>query len=71
MAGLEPKDTTIKKIKSAHDDNSCSNMSASQDIGRIPRNKQKIIVSETSITGNKVTQDQDEKNKEAKIGSSI
>ena len=31
-----------KKIKSAHDDKSYSSMSASQDIGRIPRRKQKI-----------------------------
>ena len=41
MAGQEPKDMTIKTIKSAHDDKSFSSMSASQDIGRIPRKKQK------------------------------
>ena len=46
-------------------------MSASQDIGRIPRKKQKNKVSEFSITGNKLTQDQDNMNKEAKVGSSI
>ena len=62
---------TIKTIKSAHDGKSCSSMSASQDIGRIPRKKQKKKVSETSITGNKLTQDQDNINKEAKVGSSI
>ena len=61
----------IKTIKSAHDDKSCSSMSASQDIGRIPRKKQKKKVSETSITGNKITQDQDNMNKEAKVGSII
>ena len=37
IAGLEPKDMTIKSIKSAHDDKSYSSMSASQDIVRIPR----------------------------------
>ena len=44
-------------------------MSASQDIGRIPRKKKKV--SETSITGNKRTHDQDNMSKEAKVGSSI
>ena len=62
---------TIKTIKSDHDDKSCSSMSASQDIGRIPRNKQKKRVSKTSITGNKITQDQYNLSKEAKVGSSI
>ena len=46
-------------------------MSASQDIGSIPRKKQKKKVSETSIAGNKITQDQDNMSKEAKVGSSI
>ena len=41
MAGKEPKYMTIKANKSAHDDKSCSSMSASQYIGRIPRKKQK------------------------------
>ena len=41
MAGQEPKDMTIKTIKSAHDDKSCLSMSVSQDIGRIPRKKKK------------------------------
>ena len=54
---------TIKTIKSAHDDKCFLSMSASQDIGRIPSNKQKEKVSETSITGNKITQDQDNTNK--------
>ena len=62
---------TIKTIKSARDDKSCSSMSASQDIGRIPRKKQKKKVSETSITGNKLTHDQYNMNKEAKFGGSI
>ena len=39
MAGQEPKYMTIKTIKSAHDDKSCSSMSASQDVGHIPRRK--------------------------------
>ena len=41
MAGQEPKYMTIKTIKSAHDDKICSSMSASQDIGRIPRKKKR------------------------------
>ena len=61
----------IKILKSAHDDKSYSSMSASLDIGHIPRKKQKKKVSGTSITRNKVTQDQDDTNKEAKVGSSI
>ena len=61
----------IKILKSDHDDKNYLSMSASLDIGHIPRKKQKKKVSETSITGNKVTQDQDNTNKEAKVGSSI
>ena len=61
----------IKIPKSAHDDKSYSSMSVSLDLGRIPRKKQKQKVSETSITGNKITQDPDDMNKEAKVGSSI
>ena len=71
MVGLYPKDMTIKTLKSAHDDKSYSSMSASLDTGHILRKKQKKKLSETSITGNKVTQDQDDTNKEAKVGSSI
>ena len=63
MTEHKPKDMTIKIIKSDQDDKSCSSMSASQDIGRIPRKKQKKKVSETSITGNKIAQDQDNMNK--------
>ena len=71
MAGLDPKDMTTKTLKSAHDDKIYSSMYASLDIGYIPKKKQKNKVSETSITGNKVTQDQYDTNKEAKVGSSI
>ena len=71
MAVQEPKDMTIKTNKSAHDDKSCSSISASQDIGHIPRKKQKKKVSETSITRNKITQDEDKMSKEARVGSSI
>ena len=46
-------------------------MSVSLDIGHIPRKKQKKKVSETSITGNKVTQDPDDTNKESKVDSNI
>ena len=55
MAVQEPKDMTTKTNKSAHDDKSYSSMSASQDIGRIPRKNKKKKVSETSITGNIIT----------------
>ena len=41
MAGLDPKYMKIKTSKSAHDDKSYSSMSASLDIGHIPRKKQK------------------------------
>ena len=46
-------------------------MSQSLDLGPIPRKKQKNKVSETSITGNQVTQDPYDTNKKAKVGSSI
>ena len=71
MEEQEPKNTAIKTNKSAHDDWSYSIMSASQDGSRIPRKKIKNKLSETSITGNKITQDQDNISKEAKVGSSI
>ena len=38
-------------------------MSQSLDLGPIPSKKQNNNISETSITGNKVTQDQDDTNK--------
>ena len=41
MAGQEPKYMMIKTNKLAHDERSCSSMSASQDLGRIPRNNLK------------------------------
>ena len=58
MAGQEPKDTKIKTNRSAYDDKSCSSMSASQDGGHIPRKNKKKKLSETSIIGNKINQDQ-------------
>ena len=61
----------IKISKTAHDDKSYLIMYQSLDLGRITRKKQKSKVSETSITGNKVTQDPDDTNKEAKVGNSI
>ena len=61
LAGLDPKDMIIKIPKSAYDDKSYSSISVSLDLGRIPRKKQKNKVPETSITGNKVTQDPDDK----------
>ena len=46
-------------------------MTVSLDGDRIPRKKGKKKLSETSITGNKITQDQDNISKEAKVGSII
>ena len=60
----------IKIPKSTHDDKIYSSMSVSLDMRHIPRKKPKKV-SETSITGNKVTQDPDDTNKESKIGSII
>ena len=71
MAELDPKDIRIKIPKTTHDDKGCLIMSQSLDLGPIPRKKQKKKVSETSITGNKVTHDPDDTNKEAKVGSII
>ena len=71
MVRQEPKDMTIKTIKSARDDKSCLSVSASQVIGHIPRKKQKKKLSDTSITGNKINQDQDNMSKEEKVGSRI
>ena len=66
-----PKRNGNKKIKSAYDDKNYLSMSASLDIGHILRRKQKNKLSETSITRNKVPQDQDDTNKEAKVGIRI
>ena len=71
MAGLDPKYMRIKIPKTAHEDKSYPSMSVSLDLGCIPSKKQTKNVSETSITGNKVTQDPDDTNKEAKVGISI
>ena len=67
----DPKDMKIKIPETTCDDKSFSSMSASHDEGRIPGKKQKKKVPEPLVTVNKVTQDQDETNKEAKVGSSI
>ena len=66
----DPKDMRIKIPKTTHDDKSYSSMSLSLDLGPIPRKKNNKV-SETSITGNKLTQDPDDTNKEAKVCSSI
>ena len=63
MAEQDPKDMRIKIPKKTHDDKIYSSMSLSLDLGRIPRKKQKKKVSETSITGNEVTQYPDDTNK--------
>ena len=69
MTEHKPKDMTIKIIKSDQDDKNCLSMSASQDIGSIPRKEKKV--SETSITGNTLTQDKDNMSKGTKVGISI
>ena len=71
MEEQDPKNMTIKANKSAYDDRFYSGMSTSQDGGRITRKKKKKKLSETLITGNKITQDPDNMGKEAKVGSSI
>ena len=71
MKEQEPIEMTIKTNKSAYDDRSCSAMTVSLDEDRIPRKKKKKKLSETSITGNKITQDQDNISKGEKVGSSI
>ena len=71
MEKQEPTNMTIKTNKSANDDQRCSTMTASLDGDRIPRKKGKKKLSETSITGNKITQDPENMSKEAKVGSSI
>ena len=63
MTEQDPKDMRIKIPKTTHDDKIYSNMSQSLDLGPIPRKKQKKKVSETSITGNNVTQYPDYTNK--------
>ena len=60
---------SIKIPKTTRDDKTCSSMSQSLSLGPIPRKKQKKKVPETSITGNKVTQDPYDTNEEAKVGS--
>ena len=67
MEEQAPTNMAIKTNKSAHDDQSCSTMTASLYEGRIPRKKKIKKLSETSITGNKITQDQDKIGKEAKV----
>ena len=52
MEEQEPTEIMIKTNKSAHDDQSCSTMTASHDLGSILRKNFKKKVSETSITGN-------------------
>ena len=71
MTGQEPKKMTIKTDKSVHYDRSYSVMYASQYGGRISRKNKREKLSGTSITGNKITQYQENISKEAKVGSSI
>ena len=58
----------IRISKTYHDDKSYLSMSQSLSLGPIHRKKQTNEVPETSITGNKVTQDPDDMNKKAKVG---
>ena len=70
MEEQEPTNMPIKANKPSHYDRSCSTMTASLDRDRIQRKKRKKRL-ETSITGNKITQDQYKISKEANVGSSI
>ena len=60
----------IKIPETTCDDKSFSSMSASHKEGRILK-KQKNIVPELLFAANKVTQDPDDTNEDAKVGSSI
>ena len=71
MEKQEPQVIKIKTNKLAHNYQSYSIMSVSLDGDRIPRKKKKRKLSETSLIGNKITQDPDNMSKEAKVGISI
>ena len=71
MENQEPKEIRIKRNELARDNQSVSSVSVSLDRYRIPRQKKKKKLSETSITGNKITLDPDNMSKEANVGSSI
>ena len=71
LAEQDPEDMRIKIPRITQDDKSYSSMYQSLDLCHIPRKKQKNKVSENSITGNKVIQDTDDTNKEAKVGGRI
>ena len=71
MEKQEPKVIMIKTNKLARDDQSFSSVYVSIEVDRIPREKKEEKLSETSIAGNKITQDLYNMSKEAKMGSSI
>ena len=71
MREQDPQDMKIKIPKITRDDKSFSSISASHDGGPIPSKKQKKKVPEPLVTVNKVTQDPDDTNEEAKVGSII
>ena len=71
MEKQHPKEIRIRTNKLARENRSVLSVYASLDGDRIPRKKEKKKLSETSITGNKITQDPDNMSKEGKVGSSI
>ena len=71
MEKPQPKEISTKTNKLARYNRSVLSVSVSLDGERIPRKKKKKKLSETSITGNKITQDPDNMSKEAKVGINI
>ena len=79
MEEQQPKEIRIKTNKLTHDNWIVSSLSVlvesittlSPDRDRIPRKKKKKKLLETSITGNKITQDPDNISKKSKVCSSI
>ena len=79
MKRQQPKEIRIKTKKITLENQSLSSVyilgasitTVSLDRYRIPRKKKKKKISEISITGNKIAQDQDNLSKKEKVGSII
>ena len=67
----DPKDMKMIIPETTRDDKRFSSMYESHARGPIPRKRQKKKVPEPLVTVNKVTQDPDDTNEEAKVGISI
>ena len=72
MDKLNQKDMKITLPSSKSDDHSLSSMSKfSHEYDKIPREKKTKIIPEPLVTAPEVTQDQDDMEKDYKVGSSI